>query len=132
MWRILQDLMWAMVRSTTWRIRLMLLLASSAASLSSPLGGLLVGRDHSLADIALVGDPRGGVDSVEQSGRRLFRGEQQSIQGPGEVSVRTLTARETVGCDMPGNSPIAACTMLWRRYIRVARNDPDRPAIGRG
>ena len=35
--------MWAMVRSTTWRIRLMLLLASFAASLSSPLGGFLRG-----------------------------------------------------------------------------------------
>ena len=30
--------MWAVVRSTTWRIRLMLLLASFAASLNSPLG----------------------------------------------------------------------------------------------
>ena len=35
--------MWAMVCSTTWRIRLMLLFASSAASLSSPLGGFLCG-----------------------------------------------------------------------------------------
>ena len=32
------------------------------------VGGLLVGRDHSPSDIALVGDPSGGVDSVEQSG----------------------------------------------------------------
>ena len=35
--------MWAMVRSTTWRILLMLLLASFAASLNSPLGGFLWG-----------------------------------------------------------------------------------------
>ena len=35
--------MWAMVRSTAWRIRLMLLSASFAASLSSPLGGFLWG-----------------------------------------------------------------------------------------
>ena len=96
------------------------------------VGGLLVRDDHSHSHVSLVGDPSGGVDSVEHSGRRLLRGEQQSIQGPGEVSVMALTARETVGCDTPGNSPIAACTMLWRRYIRVARNDPDRPGIGRG
>ena len=43
MWRILQALMWAMVRSTTWRILLTLRLASFAASLSSPLGGFLWG-----------------------------------------------------------------------------------------
>jgi len=61
------------------------------------VGGLLVRDDHSHSHVSLVGGPSGGVDSVEQSGRRLFRGEQQSIQGPGEVSVRTLTARETVG-----------------------------------
>ncbi|ALD00246.1 hypothetical protein AM609_13825 [Actinomyces sp. oral taxon 414] len=40
---ILQALMGAMVCSTTWRIRLMLLLASWAASLSSLLGGFLCG-----------------------------------------------------------------------------------------
>ena len=43
MWRILQDLMWAMVRSTTWRIRLTLLFSSFSVSLSSPLGGFLWG-----------------------------------------------------------------------------------------
>ena len=32
------------------------------------VGGLLVGCDHPPSDIALVGDPPGGVDSVEQSG----------------------------------------------------------------
>ena len=35
--------MWAMVRLTTWRILLTLLLSSLAASLSSPLGGFLWG-----------------------------------------------------------------------------------------
>ena len=32
------------------------------------VGGLLMGRDHSPSDMALVGDPPGGVDSLEQSG----------------------------------------------------------------
>ena len=35
--------MWAMVRSTTWRILLTLLFSSFAVSLSSPLGGFLCG-----------------------------------------------------------------------------------------
>ena len=36
------------------------------------------------------------------------------------AAVIALMARETVGCDTPGNSPITACTMFWRRYIKVA------------
>ena len=35
--------------------------------------------------------------------------------------------REAVGRHTPRNSPITACTMFWRRYIEVARGDPDRP-----
>ena len=35
------------------------------------VGGLLVRGDHSPADVSLVGDPSGGVQPVEQSGRRL-------------------------------------------------------------
>ena len=46
------------------------------------------------------------------------------------ASVRALMARETVGCDTPRISPITACTMFWRRYIKVACSDPDRPRIG--
>ena len=41
-----------------------------------------------------------------------------------------LMARETVGCDTPSRSPITACTMFWRMYIKAARSDPDRPRIG--
>ena len=37
------------------------------------VGGLLVGRDHSPSDIALVGDPPGGIDSLQQPGRRPGR-----------------------------------------------------------
>ena len=32
------------------------------------VGRLLVGRDNSPSDIALVGDPPGGIDSLQQSG----------------------------------------------------------------
>ena len=32
------------------------------------VGGLLVRGDHSPSNVSLVGDPSGGVDSVEQSG----------------------------------------------------------------
>ena len=46
------------------------------------------------------------------------------------ASVRALMAREAVGRHTPRNSPITACTMFWRRYIEVARGDPDRPGIG--
>ena len=60
--------MWAMVRSfgladpADAPVGLLRGLAQLA------VGGLLVGRDHSPSDIALVGDPPGGVDSLEQSG----------------------------------------------------------------
>ena len=59
--------------------------ASFAASLSSPLG-LLVRGDHSLADVSLVGDPSGGVDSVEQSGGvqcgHVVHGSRVGVGGP--------------------------------------------------
>ena len=37
------------------------------------VGGLLMGRDHSPSGMALVGDPPGGVQPVQQSGMRLGR-----------------------------------------------------------
>ena len=37
------------------------------------VGGLLVRGDHPSSHVSLVGDPPGGVDSLEQSGRRLGR-----------------------------------------------------------
>ena len=49
-----------------------------------------MGRDHSPADIALVGDPPGGVDSLEQSGGvqggHVVHGPRIRIGGPHEPS----------------------------------------------
>ena len=55
------------------------------------VGGLLVRGDHSLADVSLVGDPSGGVDSVEQSGGvqggRVVHGAGVGVGGPHEPAV---------------------------------------------
>ena len=68
------------------------LVGTSAASLSPPLGGFLLGRDHSPSDIALVGDPSGGVDSVEQSGGvqggRVVHGPRVGVGGPHRAPAR--------------------------------------------
>ena len=59
--------MWAMVRSTTWRILLMLLLASFAASLSSPLGGFLWGVIIPLPTYPLSAiHPEGSMADIKQ------------------------------------------------------------------
>ena len=55
------------------------------------VGGLLVGRDHSPSDVSLVGDPSGGVDSVEQSGGvqggRVVHGPRVGVGGPHQPAV---------------------------------------------
>ena len=56
------------------------------------VGGLLVGRDHPPADVSLVGDPSGGVDSVEQSGGvqggHVVHGPRIRIGGPHQTAAR--------------------------------------------
>ena len=52
------------------------------------VGGLLVRGDHSLADVSLVGDPSGGVQAVEQSGRRLVRPRRAWSRGRGRRPTR--------------------------------------------
>ena len=83
--------MWAMVRSFGLADPVDALVGTSAASLSPPLGGFLLGRDHSPSDIALVGDPSGGVDSVEQSGGvqggRVVHGPRVGVGGPHQPAV---------------------------------------------
>ena len=49
------------------------------------VGGLLMRRDHPPADVSLVGDPSGGVDSLEQSGRRLGRPRRAWTPGRGRM-----------------------------------------------
>ena len=68
MWRILQDLMWAMVRSfgPADPVDAPVLLLLGFAQFA--VGRLLMGRDHSPSHVSLVADPSGGIDSVEQSG----------------------------------------------------------------
>ena len=78
--------MWAMVRSfgladpADAPVGLLRGLAQLA------VGGLLVGRDHPPADVSLVGDPSGGVDSLEQSGGvqggRVVHGPRVGVGGP--------------------------------------------------
>ena len=55
------------------------------------VGRLLMGRDHSPSDIALVADPSGVVDSLEQSGGvqcgHVVHGPRAGVRGPHEPSV---------------------------------------------
>ena len=86
MWRILQDLMWAMVRSFGPADPVDALVGLFRRLAQFVVGGLLMGRDHSPSDIALVGDPSGGVDSVEQSGGvqcgHVVHGARVGVGGP--------------------------------------------------
>ena len=54
------------------------------------VGGLLVRGDHSPADVSLVADPPGGVDSLQQSGGvqggHVVHGPRIRIRGPHEPS----------------------------------------------
>ena len=56
------------------------------------VGGLLVGRDHSPSHVSLVGDPPGGVNSVEQSGEawggHVVHGPRVGVGGPHRAPVR--------------------------------------------
>ena len=56
------------------------------------VGGLLVRGDHPPSDIALVGDPPGGVDSLEQSGGvqggYVVHGPRIRIGGPHQAAAR--------------------------------------------
>ena len=60
--------MWAMVRSFGPADPVDALVLLLRLLVEFAVGGLLMRRDHSPSDIALVGDPPGGVDSLEQSG----------------------------------------------------------------
>ena len=55
------------------------------------VGGFLVRGDHSPADVSLVGDPSGGVDSVEQSGGarggHVVHGSRAGVGGPHQPAV---------------------------------------------
>ena len=56
------------------------------------VGGLLVGRDHSPSDIALVGDPPGGIDSLQQpggvQGGHVVHGPRAGVGGPHRAPAR--------------------------------------------
>ena len=56
------------------------------------VGGLLMGRDHSPSHVSLVDDPPGGIDSLEQSGRRqgghVVHGPQIRVRGPHQAPAR--------------------------------------------
>ena len=77
--------MWAMVRSFGPADPVDALVGLFGRFAQFAVGRLLVGRDHSPSDIALVGDPSGGVDSVEQSGGvqcgRVVHGPRKVILG---------------------------------------------------
>ena len=63
MWRILQDLMWAMVRSFGPADPVDALISLFGSFAQFAVGGLLVGRDHSLADKGYIGTRRRPVDA---------------------------------------------------------------------
>ena len=82
MWRILQDLMWAMVRSfgPADPVDAPVLLLRGFAQFS--VGGLLVRGDHPSSHVPLVADPSGGV----QYGH-VVHGPRIGVRGPHELSV---------------------------------------------
>ena len=61
---ILQDLMWAMVRSFGPADPVDALVGLFGRFAQFAVGRLLVRGDHSPSDVSLVGDPSGGVDSL--------------------------------------------------------------------
>ena len=81
-----------MVRSTTWRIRLMLLLASFAASLSSLLGGFLWGVIIPLPVWPLSAiHPEGSSPSSSPEcawGGHVVHGPQIRVGGPHQTPAR--------------------------------------------
>ena len=83
--------MWAMVRSFGPADPVDALVGLLGGFAQFAVGGLLVRGDHSLADVSLVGDPSGGVDSVEQSGGvqggRVVHGPRIGVGGPHQPAV---------------------------------------------
>ena len=101
----------------------MLLLASSAASLSSPLGGFLWGVIIPPSHVSLVGDPSGGVDSVEQSGGvqcgRVVHGPRVGVGDPHQPA-----AGQDQDLDVHAGRPVLTATTI--------RGDSAGSSRGRG
>ena len=114
------------------------------------VGGLLVRGDHSLADVSLVGDPSGGVQAVEQSGRRLVRPRRAWSRGrdqahtslpPGRTRIRGVHAGRlvlarpqfAVSAPTPAGEEgavqhvVAALGHLLRGEQHVPQGQDDRP-----
>ena len=97
--------MWAMVRSTTWRIRLMRLLASSAASLSSPLGGFLWGVIIPLPTFPLSAiHPEGSIPSSSPEASSAATSCMDPGQGSETHARRPLNNPQSVGATLRRSS----------------------------
>ena len=150
MWRILQDLMWAMVCSFGPADPVDALVGLFDRFAQFAVGWLLVGRDHPPADVSLVGDPSGGVDSVEQSGGvqggRVVHGAGVGVGGPHEPAVgqdqdldvhagRLVLARPQFAVSAPTPAGeegavqhvVAALGHLLGREQHVPQGQDDRP-----
>ena len=104
---ILQALMWAMVCSFGLADPADALIRLFGGFAQFAVGGLLVRGDHSLADVSLVGDPSGGVQAVEQSGRRLVRPRRAWTRGRGP---RPTRACRRAGPGSEAFMPVVLCS----------------------
>ena len=84
--------MWAMVRSFGLADPVDALVGLFDRLAQLAVGGLLMGRDHSPSHVSLVGDPPGGVDSLEQSGGvqggHVVHGPRIRVGGPHQTAAR--------------------------------------------
>ena len=140
---ILQDLMWAMVRSTTRRIRLTLLFVSLAASPGSPLGGFLCGVIIPLPTYPFSPiHPEGSIPSSSPEGARgghVVHGPRIGAPGPTRTlhragpGIRVVHPRAPV-LDRPQiavTAPVPAGEIECRRPPRWSQSRGISSAVSR-
>ena len=124
---ILQDLMWAMVCSFGLADPADALIRLFGGFAQFAVGGLLVRGDHSSADVSLVGDPSGGVQAVEQSGRRLVRPRRAWSRGRDQAHTSLPPGRTRIRGVHAGRLVLTA-TMVRGERANSSRGRGCRPA----
>ena len=126
--------MWAMVRSFGPADPVDALAGLFRRLAQFAVGGLLMGRDHSPSHVSLVGDPPGGVDSLEQSGGvqggHVVHGPRAGVGGPhqpaagqdqdpGAHAGRPVLTATTIRGDSAGSSRGRGCRPARSRSPRA-------------
>ena len=122
--------MWAMVRSFGLADPVDALVGLLRGLAQFAVGELLVRGDHSPADIALVGDPSGGVDSVEQSGGvqggHVVHGSRVGVGGPHQAP-----AGQDQDLDVHAGRPVLTATTIRGDCASSSRGRGCRPGRSR-